>query len=207
MTSPALRHRQKVLARQSAPATALAGRAPPAPMVSEDGLAGTEYATLLTVLHEYLRSMADIQSHELRIPKKIEYARDFKDWVDGVVEADRPVQDEILVTMMIWAIDARDFDTALRLASFVLRHGLILPERYSRTPACFIAEEVAELALTQHEDVPHEVLLQIAQLVDGHDMPDPVTAKLQKALGRGWKRKAEDAEAVDENGAAGDRRA
>src|SRR5690606_6303413 len=154
-----------------------------------------------------LRTMADIQSHELRIPKKIEYARQFTDWIEGVLEADRAVQDEILVTMMIWAIDCRDFDTALRLAGFVLRHGLIFPERYSRTPACFIAEEVAELALAQHEDVPHQVLLAIVDLVTGHDMPDPVTAKLQKALGRGWKRKAEDADAVDENGAAGDRRA
>lgn len=211
MSSPFRRHRQNVLARKAAAAagkrTGAVRNASPAPASAprapEGGEAGHEYAALLAVLHDNLRSLSDIQSHEQRQPKKREYAEAFRNWIEGVLGADQPVQDEILVTNMIWAIDYRDFDYALRLARFVIRHGLTLPERYNRTPACFVAEEIAELALSQHEAVPHDVLMSIAFLVEGHDMPDPVTAKLLKAVGRSWKRKAEDFDPSGESGAAG----
>lgn len=209
MTSPALRRRQKVLARKSAPA-AKRSKAPSrslrqanAPDGPEAGGAASEYAALLSVLHDNLRTLSDTQSHEQRKPKKAEFARTFRGWIDGVLEADQPVQDEVLVTNMIWALDYRDFDYALRLARFVIEHGLTLPERYSRTPACFLAEEVAELALSQHETVPHEVLVAVAWLVESHDMPDPVAAKMLKALGRSWRRKAEDFDPNAESAAAG----
>lgn len=216
MTSPALRRRQKVLARKAAPKPTTATkpgkagrslRQASAPEGPESGPSGSEYATLMAVLHENLRSLSDIQSHEQRQPKKKEYARAFRNWIDGVLEADQPVQDEIVTTNMIWAIDYRDFDYALRLARFVIGHGLTLPERYNRSPVCFLAEEVAELALSQHEAVPHDVLMSVAFLVEGHDMPDPVTAKLLKAVGRSWKRKAEGFDPNADSGAAGGARA
>lgn len=216
MSSPALRRRQKVLASKAAAAArpAKAGKKPhrslrqaDAPEAPETGAAGSEYAALRAVLHENLRSLSDIESHEQRQPKKKEYAKAFRNWIDGVLEADQPVQDEIVTTNMIWAIDYRDFDYALRLARFVIGHGLALPERYNRSPACFLAEEIAELALSQHEAVPHDVLMSVAFLIEGHDMPDPVTAKLLKAVGRSWKRKAEDFDPNGESGAAGGARA
>lgn len=213
MTSPALRRRQKVLARRSAPAakpgTAARRslRSASAPEGPEAGVAGQEYAALLAVLHENLRSLSDIASHEQRQPKKAEYARTFRNWIDGVLEADQAVQDEILLTNMIWALDYRDWDYALRLARFAIEHGLAMPAPFSRTPACFLAEEVAVQALSMRETVPHEVLIAVAQMVEGHDMPDPVTAKLLKALGRSWKRMAEDAEPNAESGVAGGARA
>lgn len=211
MFSPALRHRQKVLERQAArtreiPAGKRQTRRAPgekAPSPSPASDADTDRAALLAVLHENLRTLSDIQSHEARQPKKAEYARQFDAHVNAVLEADEPVQDEILVTMLVWAIDYRDFDRALQLSAFVLEHDLVLPERYSRTPACFLAEEIAELALSQHEQVPHDVLLQVAQQVIGADMPDAVAAKLQKAIGRSWLRKAQDFDPTADNAPAG----
>ncbi len=214
MTSPALRRRQKVLARQSAPQASPPARrslrsaaGQPAPETPAGGPAGQEYAALLAVLHDNLRSLSDIASHEQRQPKKAEYARAFRNWIEGVLDADQPVQDEVLITNMIWALDYRDFDYALRLAQFAISHGLAMPAPFSRTPACFLAEEVALLSLSMGETVPHDVLIAVQQLVAGHDMPDPVSAKLLKALGRSWKRKAEDAEPQAESGAAGGARA
>lgn len=213
MTSPALRRRQKVLARRSAPAakpgTAARRslRSASAPEGPEAGVAGQEYAALLAVLHENLRSLSDIASHEQRQPKKAEYARTFRNWIEGVLEADQPVQDEVLLTNMVWALDYRDWDYALRLAVFAITHGLAMPAPYSRTPACFLAEEVALQALSMGETVPHDVLISVAFLVEGHDMPDPVSARLLKALGRSWRRKAVDADPNAESGAAGGARA
>lgn len=189
MSSPFRRHQQTVLATMvgGAPVTASLAPAPPV-----DGTpAAAEYAALLAVLHDCLRNLSDIQSHELRQPKKAEYAAMFRPWIAGLLTANLPVQDEVLTTNMIWALDYRDFDYALLLARFVIGHGLVLPERYSRTPACLLAEDVAEAALAAHESVPHDVLIEVAQLVEGHDMPDPVAAKLKKAIGRSWFRKAE----------------
>lgn len=213
MTSPALRRRQKVLARLAA-RPARSGKPPRqrptaagAPEGPQDGPAGTEYAALLAVLHENLRSLSDIASHEQRQPKKAEYARVFRNWIDGVLEADQPVQDDILLTNMIWALDYRDFDYALRLACFAIEHGLAMPSPFSRTPACFLAEEVALQALSMRETVPHDVLIAVAGMVEGHDMPDQVTAKLLKALGRSWKARAEDTDVTAESGAAGIERA
>lgn len=200
MFSPALRHRQKVLAARAANTTASTAAPLPPP---EQSAAGTEYAALLAVLHEHLRSLSDIQSHEQRQPKKAEYAREFEPWVAGIIAADQPVQDEILLTMMVWAVDCRDFDRALQLGAFVIRHGLAMPERYSRTPACFLAEEIADQALQQHEQVPPEVLLQVLELTADSDMPDPVQARLLKAIGRNWKRKADAFDPTADNAPAG----
>lgn len=203
MTSPALRHRQKVLAAHAAPASQRTAVAAPAPEGPVDPAARNEQAALVAVLHENLRTLADIASHEQRQPKKLDYARQFRPWIDGLLQADQPVQDEVLVTNFIWALDYRDFDFALQLARFILAHGLALPERFSRTPACYLAEEVATVALTMHAEVPHEVLLDVSQLVEGADMPDQVAAKLKKATGRSWLKRAEDFDPAADNAPAG----
>ena len=206
MSSPALRHRQKVLAGKAGvqnPRQAEQRGRPAAPPPPQPGGPANEYAALLAALHEDLRTLADIQSHEQRVPRKAEMAAKYIDWIEGILAADLPVQDEIVTTNMIWALDYRAFGFALDMAEFVLKHGLALPERYSRTPACFLAEEIAELALAQQEKVSHNLLLKIADMVEGYDMPDPVAAKLKKALGRSWMRKAADFDPAAENAPAG----
>src|SRR5690606_23488353 len=148
MSSPFRRHRQNVLARKAAAAagkrTGAVRNASPAPASAprapEGGEAGHEYAALLAVLHDNLRSLSDIQSHEQRQPKKREYADALQQRIEGALQPHQPVQDERLTTNVRWSIDYRQFDYALRLARFVIRHGLALPERYNRTPPCCLAE-------------------------------------------------------------------
>ena len=205
MFSPALRHRQKVLARQSGqPIDGKAKQAPAAPKADTD--AGREYAALRVALHEDLLKLHDIASVEARNPKKVEMAKTYTDWVEGVLKAGeegQAAQDEIVSTMMVWAIDTREFDYALRIAAHVLKFGLALPERYKREPACFLAEVVAETSLKMADSASHEVLLRVLALVDGFDMPDPAKAKLHKALGRSFARKAEAFDPAAESAPAG----
>lgn len=210
MFSPALRHRQKILAAQAgAPIEQDAKFAPDEP--APDTAVGQEYAALRVLLHDDLRQLGDIQSIEARNPKKAEMAKDFADWIEGVLDAGEEghaAQDEILVTNMVWALDYRDFDYALRLAAHVLRFNLILPERYNRTPACFVAEQIAETSLAHKDAVTHEQLLQTLALVapeqgPAFDMPDQALAKLHKAIGRSFARKAEAFDPTAENAPAG----
>lgn len=186
MFSPFRYHQNKVRAAQAA---AVAGLpiANVAAAMPETGEAASEYNVLRAVLHENLRSLESIRSVTDRNPKKAEMAKAFNAWVDGVLAAGaegKAAQDEILVTMMIWAIDYRDIDRGLDLAAHAIAHGLALPQRYSRTAACMVAEEIAEAWLADAKDVTREQLLRTLALTEKADMPDQAKAKLYKALGR-----------------------
>lgn len=205
MVSPFRRHQMKVRGIQAT--GAIAGATAAAPAEPQPGTAaGQEYAALRVALHEDLRKLSDVQSIEARNPMKADMAKAYAAWVDGALkagEAGQAAQDEILVTQMIWALDYRDFGYALTLATHVLKFGLVLPERYNRTPACFVAEEIATIALDTHEAVTLEQLLRVEELIKGADMPDPALAKLHKALGRAWERKADAFDPAAENAPAG----
>lgn len=198
MTSPFLRHRQRTLAIL---AGAAAPHKPAAP--DEKTEAGQEYAALKVRLHDNLRQLQDTESHEARKPMKAEFAKHFASWVDGVIEADQPVQDEILLTCMVWAIDTGDFAEAVRLGSFAIRHGLAMPDRYKRSVACFLREDIAQIEIDAPGSVELELLLQIEQLTRDADMPDPAKAKLHKAIGRAWRAKAEAFDPADDSAPAG----
>lgn len=201
MFSPALRHRQRVLAQQSGAAKVEAE----APVELERTTpAGQEYAALRVLLHDNLRTLSDIASHEARVPEKVKMARAFAPWIEGVLAAEgQAAQDEILVTNLVWAIDYRDFDYALRLAAHAIRHGLAMPEKFTRTPACYLAEEVATIANAEFDAVSLDHLLAVSALVEGHDMHDAVRAKLLKAIGRRYARRAEEFDPAADNAPAG----
>ena len=200
MNSPFLRNRQRLLARQAAGAAPAATAATaPDPATA----AGQEYAALKVLLDDNLRALSDIESHEARQPKKVEFAKAFAPWIDGVIAADEAVQDEILLTVMVWALDYGDLAYCLVLGEFALRHGLDMPERYKRSVACFLREDIAQLALDDPDAVDHAMLVRIDQLTGESDMPDPAKAKLDKALGRSWAAKAAAFDASDDNAPAG----
>jgi hypothetical protein len=112
-------------------------------------------------------------------------------------------QDEILIQNMIWAIDYRDFDYALDLGEHAVKHRLVMPERFNRTVACFLAEEIATISLDHMDAVSHEQLFRVGSLVDGFDMPDPAKAKLCKAFSRSFSRKADAFDPAADNAPAG----
>ncbi|MCH2496036.1 MAG: phage terminase small subunit [Erythrobacter sp.] len=186
MKSPFRQHQQRVRAH-------MAGKAAQASRLNEpspDTEAGQEYVFMKVRLAEGLRILQDIESHEARKPVKAQLAKDFADWIDGVLAADEPVQDEVLMTNMVWAIDTGDFERAVQIGAFALKHGLAMPDRYNRTAACFLREDIAQIALDAPETVDHGLLLEIDQLTADADMPDAAKAKLSKALGRSWAAKA-----------------
>lgn len=204
MFSPALRHRQRILAAQAGETEPEQNAAPPE--LARDSAAGQEYAALRVALHDNLRTLSDIASIEARNPAKIEMARTFAPWIEGVLQAGeqgQAAQDEILVWNLIWAVDYRDWDYALRLAAHAIRFNLASPERMNSTIPCFLAEQVATISLALQDAVPHEVLARILALIEGHDMPDPAKAKLHKALGRSFSRRAKAFDPAADNAPAG----
>lgn len=204
MSSPFRRRQQMIRGLMAGTVARATTAAPAAPDASTP--AGQEYATLLVLLHENLRKLSDIASHEARNPVKAEMAPAFADWIVGVLEAGKTApaaQDEILLWNMIWAVDYRNLDYALELGAHAIRHNLIMPSNQTRTVACFLAEDIAHLALSENEAVTHEQLLAVHALVESCDMPDPVMARLHKCIGRSFEKKAADFDPADDNAPAG----
>lgn len=202
MVSPFRKHQQAVRAAMSAKVES-AGTAPDFDLSSPEA---SEYQQLLASLHNDLRTLHDIQSVQGKIEAKRAMISAYLPWVEGALAAGadgRAVQDEIVVMMLVWALDVQDWALALGIACHVLDHGLTLPERYKRTPACLIAEEIADAAKVDLAAVPQDFLLKVAALVTGRDMPDQVRAKLHRAIGLGWAAQADTFDPAAETAFAG----
>ena len=151
-----------------------------------EGSEATEYELLRAALGVDIRRLRDIQSVESKIALKPELIEKYEPWIAGVLQADSGAHDDILVQVMIWLIDIGAFARAMPLADYVLRHALKLPERFNRTAATLIVEEIADAALKAlgaHQDADIEALQRIEWIAAEHDMPDQVKAKLFKAIG------------------------
>ncbi|MFY9349912.1 MAG: phage terminase small subunit [Sphingobium sp.] len=173
------------------------------------GEAATAYELQLAELDTDLRALKGVQAIDRKIALKRELIEKYDPWVGGVLDAvaagGKATQDDIVLHMMMWALDIGDHDRALSTVSFVLDHDLALPERFTRTAPTFIAEVSADNALArlqQGEDCDLDWLTFVADATADKDMLDPVRAKLCKAIGLALGRKAEAMEAGD-NGPAG----
>ena len=182
--SLARRHRQRILAATASRQVAATGGV-------RTGAAATEYELIRARLGVDLRRLSEIQSIERKIELKRELLPEYDAWVAGVLEGGSGVPDDIVTHCMIWRIDVGDFDRALDLAEYVMRHRLNLPERFDRTAATLIAEEIADAAIKAfgQDDADAiapfagDLLDRVAVLVEGEDIFDQVRAKLEKALG------------------------
>lgn len=146
------------------------------------------YELMLAKLAEDRRRLHDIQSIERKIEVKRELLPEYEPWVEGVLAGDHGVQDDVLMTVMVWRVDVGDLAGALRIAAYALVHDLAMPDQYKRTTACLIAEEFADSVLKSTEPIPGEtteILMTTAEALADQDMPDEVRAKLMKAIGYG----------------------
>lgn len=149
-----------------------------------EGLKG--YDLVLAQLQAHKRQLKQIQSIERKIEFKRNNFEQYRPWIDGTLAKGSGVQDTVISTMLIWAIDIGDYRTALEIAQYVLMHDLAMPEQFERTPATALVEELAEAAKKardQKQPFEAEILKQANELTADSDMPDPVRAKLLRELG------------------------
>ncbi|AID91665.1 terminase endonuclease subunit [Klebsiella michiganensis] len=144
------------------------------------------YEQMLVKLAADRRTLSAIRSKERKADKKRELLPLYLPWVAGVLENGTGAQDDILMTVMLWRLDAGDITGAIEIARYALRFGLSMPEKHSRTAPYMLAEEVA-LAATRAriagEPVEAEQLLYVIGLTAEADMPDEVRARLYKVAG------------------------
>lgn len=148
---------------------------------------GRAAALLLRNLDENRRRLKGIESIERRADLKREMLPAYADHIAGVLAADAGGADPIVGYVLAWRIDTGDYHGAIELARYVIKHGLSMPDGWSRSPAAYLAEQIAEQAFrAQQGDEAFDVdlLRTVVALTDPCDMHDQVRAKLLLALGR-----------------------
>lgn len=177
MITPAQQHWQNVMAQR-------AGRA----NEGVDHAACTAHEEVLYRLRLAQARLKAIQARSAKAAIKKELLPDFSGWIEGTLEADGGQQDEVIATLMVWAIDCGDLPLALRIGAYVVRHNLIMPDNFGRTAATVLTEEICNPVLTQagtDADADLSAFIEpldtLWEIVANQDIPDEVRAKLCKA--------------------------
>ncbi|ELO7574549.1 terminase [Escherichia coli] len=184
MLTPAQRYLQRVMAHHRAD-----------PFSREEQRTRTAHEQVLHQLRLAQLQLKGVQSNIAKAELKKHLIPNFEGWIDGTLAGDSGRQDEVITTMMVWAIDCRDYPLALRIGEYVIRHRLALPDNFGRDAATVLTEEIAEVVLTEaatnsETDLSGYIRMldELDALVHDQDMPDQVRAKLHKA--RAFSRRA-----------------
>ncbi|MGT3170579.1 phage terminase small subunit [Yersinia enterocolitica] len=176
MLTPAQRHYDKVMAERRG--------------TTADVVQGSAYEQQLYRLRIDQRRLSQFQSHITRAEMKREMLPAYDGWLDGVLTANSGQSDEVVTTCMVWSVDAGLYRDALRLAEYVIGHNLPMADKYQRTAACFIVDQLSEAALLNFKlasanspAIEIDILLRLQELTADKDMPDEARAKLLKAIG------------------------
>ncbi|HHH0512381.1 TPA: phage terminase small subunit [Yersinia enterocolitica] len=176
MLTPAQRHFDKVMAERRG--------------TKDDVVQGSAYEQQLYRLRIDQRRLSQYQSHTTRADMKREMLPAYDGWIEGALSANTGQSDEIVTTCMVWSVDAGLYRDALRLAEYVIGHNLPMADKYQRTAACFVVDQLSEAALlnfkiasTNNPAIEIDILLRLQELTADKDMPDEARAKLLKAIG------------------------
>lgn len=152
------------------------------------------YEQHLMQLNSDKNRLKNIQSKQNKVELKRQLLPNYKPYLHGILEVKPGVQDAVVTEMLVWSIDVGEYDFALDLAEYVLEHGLKLPDRFERSEACFITEDIADeflKVLKTDVSIDITVLERLESLITDEsldkskrDMPDEVKAKLYLALGK-----------------------
>ena len=148
-----------------------------------------QHDLMMAQLHSHMQSLKGVQSINKKCELKAGYLTDYQPYIEGVLNADTGQADDVLMTVMLWRIDAGQYSGALEIAAYAIKHNLTMPDKYQRSTACVIAEEIADAALksTDEQQVSLDDLSTAVALLKDADFPDQVKAKLDKAIGYAYK--------------------
>ncbi|HBQ0246963.1 phage terminase small subunit [Klebsiella pneumoniae] len=175
MLTPAQKHFQRVMAERHGKTD------------EQSDTARTAHEQIMHRLRMDQSALRRVQSDQAKAAMKRQLLPHYEGWIEGTLDGDSGRPDEVIVTLMVWAIDAGDYVLAARIGRYVVTHGLLMPDRFNRTAATVLVDEICDPILVQVKaddatDVtPYlAVLDEVADFTSGSDMPDVVRAKLCK---------------------------
>ncbi|EBN8660580.1 terminase [Salmonella enterica] len=194
MLTPAQKHFQQVMARRAGLDTG-----------EETLVERTAHEQILHRLRLAQSRLKGIQSKAAKADVKKELLPEFAGWIEGTLDSDNGRPDEVITTLMVWAVDCGNLPLALRIGEYVVRHNLSLPDNFGRDAATVLTEEICNPLLTLAGTDPDADLSgyigplnTLRKIVTDRDMPDEVRAKLCKACAFA-RRNLTDADSVAES--------
>jgi len=149
----------------------------------------TAYEQILHRLRIDQNRLKGIQANKAKAEEKQKLLPDYQGWVDGTLAADSGQADDVLTRVMLWHIDAGNIAEALRIGEYVIRHKLSMPDKFNRTAAVTLMDEICDPVLAAFKAAPNvaTVNVDLLKALDGltanEDAPEAVRAKLWKAIG------------------------
>lgn len=144
-------------------------------------------AQLMAALIDDNRTLKKISGIQKKAEAKRAMLDKYRPWWEGVLTADQGGEDLIIITCLMWSIDVGNYEDALLLADYCLKHKLKeMPAGHKRDPATMFLEEMAEAAKKARvtkEEFPLSVLLTAIDMTHNLDLHDPVRAKAYKIIG------------------------
>ena len=154
----------------------------------------TAFELQMMQLNNDRQRLKQIQSTDAKVVLKKALLPNHLPYVEGILEADKSIQDEVFMTVLVWCIDVGDYAKALQLSAFALRHSMVMPDAFKRNTSTYVVETIAEAFLKQLKTnaiVDISVLEHVEQLIQDPDldptvldMPNQAKAKLYVALGK-----------------------
>lgn len=151
-----------------------------------DQHAANAYELVLLKLAEDKRRLKEVKSMERKAEVKAQLLPEYLPWIAGVLESEAGRQDDVLMTVFVWAIDIGNFDLALQIGAYAIEHKLVMPDQYQRDVPSVLAEEIADVAIKADDDKRVAMLPSVELTIDltaGCDMHDVIRAKIHKAFG------------------------
>ena len=145
----------------------------------------TPTANIELRLFNHMSQLKDTKSTQEKIAKKKEWLPEYFGYIDGCLAVSPAAQNTTLVTLMVWAVDAGEYELAVRIAEFAILNDMVMPEGHIRGIAEFVTEQCAidfcddlDLAIAHAE-----LIKKIIELGVGEQMVDQARAKIYRALG------------------------
>ena len=130
--------------------------------------------------------LSNIQSISHKKELKAEFLPPYLPWIEGTIAQGVGAQDDMLVKLMVWALDTHDFKTATDIAEYALLNDFVMPEPFMRDVATVFVEQLADELLILKKDTDTAVYADLIQrainITTDQDMPDQVRAKLYRVL-------------------------
>ena len=145
----------------------------------------TPTANIELRLFNHISQLKNTKSTQEKITKKKEWLPEYLGYIDGCLAVSPSAQNTTLVTLMVWAVDAGEYELAVRIAEFAILNDMVMPEGHIRGIAEFVTEQCAidfcddlDLAIAHAE-----LIKKIIELGVGEQMVDQARAKIYRALG------------------------
>lgn len=138
-------------------------------------------------LQSYLDQLSNIRAIDKKVEFKKQWLPEFQGYIDACLAQSPAEQNHALMHLLVWAIDVEDLALAARIGQHAILNGMVMPERYKRTVAEVLAENIGEACIKNVDlAIEHADLLEsITEMIRGEDLVNEAHAKIYKALGLG----------------------